>query len=59
VPPRNEISNGKAEVIHPVFDVEDVCRAVHKANIRVPTYCSADAGRCVFHLLKIFQPNRE
>lgn len=59
VPPRNEISSGKAEVIQPLFDVEDVCKAVHKSNIRVPTCCSADAGRCVFHLLQVFGPSRE
>jgi pyroglutamyl-peptidase len=45
IPPRNEISSGKSEVIQPVFDVEDVCREVDKAKIRVPVCCSSDAGR--------------
>ena len=51
VPPRNEISSGKAEVIQPVFDVEDICKAVIESNTQVVTCCSADAGRCVPHLL--------
>jgi len=51
VPPRNEISSGKAEVIQPVFDVEDICKVVLESNTQVLTCCSADAGRCVHHLL--------
>lgn len=51
VPPKNEISSGKAEVIQPVFDVQDICKVVHESNTPVLTYCSADAGRCVLHLL--------
>lgn len=47
VPPRNEISTGKAEVIQPVFDVEDICKAVLETNSQVLTCCSADAGRYV------------
>jgi Caenorhabditis elegans protein of unknown function (DUF976). len=58
VPPRNEISSGKAEVMQPVFDVEDICKAVHESNTQVLTCCSADAGRCVLHLLHIFGPKR-
>jgi pyroglutamyl-peptidase len=45
IPPRNEISSGKSEVIQPVFDVEEVCKEVDKAKIRVPVCCSSDAGR--------------
>jgi hypothetical protein len=45
LPPRNEISSGKAEVIQPLFDVEDVCREADKAKMRVPVCCSSDAGR--------------
>jgi hypothetical protein len=45
LPPRNEVSSGKADVIQPMFDVEDVCKAVNKAKIRVPVCCSSDAGR--------------
>ncbi|XP_023715605.1 pyroglutamyl-peptidase 1 isoform X2 [Cryptotermes secundus] len=45
LPPSHEVSSGKAEVIQPMFDVEDVCKAVDKAKIRVPVCCSSDAGR--------------
>lgn len=45
LPPRNEVSSGKAEVIQPVFDVEEVCKAVDKAKIQVPVCCSSNAGR--------------
>jgi hypothetical protein len=52
IPPRNEISSGKFEVIQPVFDVEDVCREVDKAKIRVPVCCSSDAGRYFIYLTR-------
>jgi hypothetical protein len=51
LPPRNEICGGKAEVIQPMFDVEDLCREVDKAKIGVPTICSSDAGRYFIFLI--------
>ncbi|XP_069685828.1 pyroglutamyl-peptidase 1 [Periplaneta americana] len=45
LPPRNECSCGRADVIKPVFDVDDVCRELEKAKIAVPVCCSSNAGR--------------
>jgi hypothetical protein len=45
LPPRNEVSSGKIEVIHPLFDVEDVCKEVDSIKVGIPTFCSSDAGR--------------
>ncbi|KDR16265.1 hypothetical protein L798_09684, partial [Zootermopsis nevadensis] len=45
LPPRNEVGSGKAEVIRPLFDVEDVCKEVDNTEIGIPTFCSSNAGR--------------
>jgi hypothetical protein len=45
LPPRNEVSSGKTEVIRPLFDVKDVCKEVDSIKIGIPTFCSTNAGR--------------
>jgi pyroglutamyl-peptidase len=45
LPPGNEASCGKTEVIRPLFDLEDVCKEVGNTKIGIPTFCSSNAGR--------------